>query len=300
MSKTTNTSIIDYFTPTMHQADGSVKMLDLQDEPRSRLYILNSKGKKLLQLAVKNEPTQNDSSTFAQLKLIPYGLRKAQIWRNSPSDPQQTRLSNAWEYELTYHGTGNQNQAPKIHLIEKRRGQKEYTTLIDMTLPLSQELFRFVPLFSMNPGFANAQLATEEVKKKAHVFHITEGSVQLDFYISGSEAEIQLAFNTHHGLSLFFALDYLCTKKQGVLKPVIIAMPISGFRMGNYRIWVRCSLSDYSGRPMMQFYQNSRYYESFANRPIAWPDGQGGFSWSNIAEEDARTVQNTRETLSKK
>lgn len=77
-------------------------------------------------------------------------------------------------------------------------------------------------------------------------------------------------------------------------------MPISGFKMGNYRIWLRCILSDYSGRPMMQFYQNKLYYESYTNRPIAWRYESGDLVWSNMASEDAGTLHETREKISKK
>lgn len=223
----------------MRQEGGnqSVRMFDLQDQLRSRLYILNTMGRKLLQVAVRNEKSQHHGINCAQLKIIPYGLRKAQIWKNQPSDPTVIRLSSAFEYELTYHGSGTRDQAPKIHVIKKRSDQKEYTTLLDMTLPLSQDLFRLVPLFSFNPGFSKNQPANDPVQKKAHVFQISESnSVKLDFFLTGADSELQLVFNTHHGLSMFFGLDYLCSKKKGILIPVKIAMPISGFKMGDYRI----------------------------------------------------------------
>lgn len=285
-------SILDYFTLDMRQPDGSVRMFEWQDETYNRLYILNVEGCKLLQFVAKDETTRDNGRICAQLKIIPYGIRQAQVWSDQPSDPQRLKLSRAWDYELTYHGPGPANQSPKIHLIEKRAGQKQYKTLIDFALPLSQDLSRMVPLFSMNTGYASSQGSAEKLKSKAHVFRITEtGPTQVDFYLLGADADFNSAFNTHYGLSLFCALDYLCTAKQGILRAVQISMPITGFRMGNYRLWVRCILSDYQGRPMLQFYQNAQYYEKYVKRPMAWYDEAGKLVWSTVEAEDARLVQ---------
>lgn len=285
-------SILDYFTPAMRQPDGTVRMFEWQDEALNRLYILNAGGSKLLQFVAKDEANQAEGRTCAQLKIIPYRIRKALVWSDQPDDPQRLQLSRAWEYELTYHGPGPENQSPKIHLIEKRNGHKHYNTLIDFALPLSQDLSRMVPLLSLNTGYACYQGSAEKVRRQVHVFRIAEpGPTQVDFYLLGANADVNLAFNTHHGLSLFFALDYLCSATQGILRSVQIAMPITGFRMGNYWLWARCSLSDYQGRPMLQFYQNARYYEKYAQRPMAWYDDAGKLVWSTIEDEDARLVE---------
>ncbi len=276
----------------MRQSDDTVRMFEWQDETHNRLYILNAGGSKLLQFIAKDEASKASGRICAQLKIIPYLIRKAQVWSDQPNDPQRLQLSRAWDYELTYHGPGPANQSSKIHLIEKRNGQKHYKTLIDFALPLSQDLSRMVPLFSLNAGYACHQGSAEGVRRQAHVFRLTEpGPTQVDFYLLGANADINLAFNTHHGLSLLFALDYLCSAKQGILRSVQIAMPITGFRMGNYRLLARCSLSDYHGRPMLQFYQNARYYEKYAQRPMAWYDEAGKLVWWTVEDEDARLAE---------
>jgi len=57
-------------------------MLDQCPVSRKRLYLVNQHGSKLLQLVVKDEQTRVAAVRHAQLKIIPYGTRRARVYFN--------------------------------------------------------------------------------------------------------------------------------------------------------------------------------------------------------------------------
>lgn len=282
-------SIFDFFVPSMRSGDGGVNMFLCEDKSLDRLYILNNFGKKLLQLRVKNEKASSQGDNFAQIKIIPYGIRKALIWEDKQTDPKNVTFYFSKQYELTYHGPGSNGQNPKIHLVEIDDNNRSYKTLLEFILPLSDEINRLVPIFSLDVGHAFDSKNTDSVKKKGHIHKITERQpTRLDFYLSSSKVGFEEFFQTHYSLSLFFSLDYLSKKQNGVLRQHLIAMPIIGYTMKEYRIWVRCTLSENNGRPALQFFNNANYYNMFMDRPIAWRGQDGVMEWSTIKDEDAK------------
>lgn len=84
---------------TYSNDDGSVRMYEeLKNEKNAnKIYILNSYGKKIVQRIISEEQnTKNEK--FAQIKIIPYNIKKALDTRNVTR--KFKRFSNA---ELTYH-----------------------------------------------------------------------------------------------------------------------------------------------------------------------------------------------------
>jgi hypothetical protein len=119
----------------------------------NRLYVTNNLGKKLLQLVVNDQKSAPGLAPNAQIKMIPYGLRKAVIWKDQPTDPSVIRLSHVKALELTYHGPGANGQLPRVHLLERFQDQSRYRDLLESVLPLNHDLHRMVPLFSVIPGY---------------------------------------------------------------------------------------------------------------------------------------------------
>ena len=69
-------TINDFFSYS--NDDGSVRMYqELKNENNTnKIYLLNSYGKKIVQLIISEEQNTHNE-TFAQIKIIPYNIKKA-------------------------------------------------------------------------------------------------------------------------------------------------------------------------------------------------------------------------------
>jgi len=141
---------------------------------------------------------------------------------------------------------------------------------------------------------------TEKVAKKSHVFK-TDSTfpVRFDIYLSGINFDHHAFMNSMYSFNMFFSLDYLISKEGGPLRGLPIVQPITGFAMKGYYLWVRCAKSSHHGKPFMQFYNNSKYYDKFMNRRTAWTDREGHIQWSTMFDEEARITASTQEEKSK-
>ena len=163
MSDTKMPSINDYFTPESVNTVGGVDMLvGPSEQSRKDFYLTNANGDKLLKLSVKSEPHTGSQNPHAQIKIIGYGTKFAQLWADKPGDPRKVRLSGS-VVELTYHGTPAGDRQPKVHL----KAQTGYTTLIDDSLRLPASTDVPVPLFAYDCGYKNQQNTANPVKNKA-------------------------------------------------------------------------------------------------------------------------------------
>jgi hypothetical protein len=146
------------------------------------LCVTNRHHKKLLKLIVDDEKSQAGVSANARIKIIHYGLRKALILEDRPTDPKTIRLSRIKSFEFTYHGPGIDGQEPRVHLVERSQNERNYKDPLEFVLPLESDLQQMVPIFSLCPGYDCETVSDEHVIKKAHCFKVTDaGPVQIDF-----------------------------------------------------------------------------------------------------------------------
>lgn len=252
----------------------------------NRLYIFNAHGKKLLKLILSDQKSGDKVPRNAQIKIIHYGLRKAVVWEDTPTDPKVIRMSGLNGFEFTYHGPGADGQLPKVHVIKTSRGRKHYKDVLNSVLPLDHDLQRLVPLFSIRPGYDVDTQRQDKVNNKSHCFQCLHAEpTQIDLYLSSADIDPEGIINSHYGTALFFTFDHLSKQKRGVLIPADMLMPITGYTMGKYSVWVRCIRSTYRGRPLIELVQNADYYEKFANRKVAWHTVDGQMQWSTIVQE---------------
>lgn len=273
-----------FFTAEGCHADGSITMLASEASNRKNLYVTNPHGQKLLKVFVKSEAQKNQGTQHAQLKIITYGVNRAWLWKDRPSDPEIAILHDG--VELTYHGGQNEDMTPKVH-IKAMTGR--YTTLIDDSLFLPHDTKHPVPLFSLETGYANQREVSNPVTKVAHV--MSTGScepVRFDFYLAGAGIDMQAFVNSMYFFNLFWTQDYLQVVKNLPLTSGRIIAPITFFPMGQYQIVVRRSISSHTGRPRLHFYNNKNYYEKLMNRRTATTNADGTLSWSTMKEEDLR------------
>lgn len=276
--------ITSFFTAQNRHADGSITMLATEIANRKTLYLTNSHGQKLLKISVKSEAQKHQDTQQAQLKIVTYGINRAWLWRDRPSDPEIVSLHDG--VELTYHGGQNGDKTPKVH-IKVMTGR--YITLIEDSLHLPHDTEHPVPLFSLETGYANQRGVTNPVTKAAHV--MSAGSfepVRFDFYLAGGEIDKQAFVNSMYFFNVFWTQDYLLAVKNHPLTSGRIIAPITFFPMGHYKIVVRRSISSYAGRPRLHFYNNKNYYEKLMNRRIAMLNADGTLDWSTMREEDMR------------
>ena len=124
-------TINDFFSYS--NDDGSVRVyewVELQ-ENINKIYILNSYGKKIVQLIISEEQNTHNEK-FAQIKIIPYNIKKA--LDTSSLTKKFKRFKNA---ELTYHGSSDSTKQSKIHL--KYLEDKKYKTIVDNSCELTQK-----------------------------------------------------------------------------------------------------------------------------------------------------------------
>ena len=276
--------ITAFFTAQSRHPDGSVSMLAIEAENRKALYLTNLQGQKLLKISVNSEARKHQGTQHAQLKIITYGINRAWLWRDRPSDPNIARLHDG--VGLTYHGGSSGDMKPKVHL---KVTTGRYATLIDDSLHLPHDTEHPVPLFSLETGYANRREVTQPVTKSAHVMDAGSSEpVRFDFYLAGADIDMHAFVNSMYFFNLFWTQDYLLTAKNLPLTSGLIIAPINFFRMGQYQLVVRRSVSSHVGRPRLHFYNNKNYYEKLMNRSTATTSSNGSLTWSTMREEDAR------------
>src|SRR5690554_1358865 len=181
-----------------------IAMLAENTESRKAFYLINQYGDKLLKLAVKNEAGNNVSGRHAQIKIIGYGTKQAQVWADQPGDPQRVRLAGA--VELTYHGAQVGDNNPKVHV----KVETGYKSIIDNSLQLPASTEMPVPIFAFECGFKNQQFTDNPVTKQAHVVSTGgPGSVRVDFYLAGSNFDVAAFKKSMYYLNIFVTQDYL-------------------------------------------------------------------------------------------
>lgn len=231
-------SINDYFTPESLNSEGSIEILaGPTAESRKDFYLTNVNGDKLLKLSMKSEPHASGQVAHAQIKMIGYGIKFAQLWADKPGDPKKVRLPDL--VEMTYHGTQAGNSKPKVHL----KAQSGYKTLIDDSLQLPTNTDVPVPLFAYECGYRNQQNRANPVKKKAHVVSTkSQGFVRMDFYLASADMDATAFFSSMYFFNLFFTQDYLAAAKSHALTGGQLVAPIELLRMGDYLLIVRRSV----------------------------------------------------------
>lgn len=258
-------------------------MLDYAIEDRKTLYLTNANGQKLLKIVVKNESCFESDGQYAQIKIVPYGIKRALVWRDLPSDPLHPILHD--DVTLTYHGGKGAGQAPKVHV----KATTGYRTLIDDSLELHSDLDFPVPVFSLETGFANQRALVNPVTKKCHCLAAgSQAPVRFDVYVASASMDIPAFVDSMYFFNLFWTQDYLIASKDHPLTSGLIIAPIMFFRMGGYQVVVRRSVSKYCGRPRLQFCSNKNFYDKLMNRRTARPNPDGTLAWSTMAEDEAR------------
>jgi hypothetical protein len=272
-------SITNLFTPESLSVDGSVRVLEPVAGSQDRLYLTNQCGRKLLQIVIKDEPVSNICGQFAQIKLIPYGIRRARVYNDKPSDPSIEVISQGIEF--TYHGGPKGDAAPKVHL----KAANGYKTLVDCSLSLSSDIPRPAPLFTLEPGYEYDKPLTSRISKRAHVIETGHHKpVRFDLYLAGKGFDLQAFVESMYFHNLFSTPDFLIRARNCPLNSGLIIAPILLCEMGRYTVFVRRSLSRHAGRPFLQFYNNADYFEKLMNRRTAWIDGSGQPRWSTMEE----------------
>lgn len=267
-------SILKYFTDESVNSDGGISMFERMEFSRKELYLTNQYGFKLLKICIKNEPATSNQQRFAQIKLIPYGIKRIYVWRDQPNDPMIVTLRNG--LDLTYHGDVGVDRSSKVH-IKSKTG---HTTLIDEihTLPVDANLP--LPLFSVETGFFNQRDTRDTVTKQVATVSSNHAMpVRFDLYLAGADIDEKAFFSSMYYFSFLWTQDYLIKSRGSPLQGGKIIAPILSVRMGDYILYVRRSLSTYIGRPCFQLYQNRDFYEKFMNRPLAYRNSDGSLTW---------------------
>lgn len=275
--------ITRFFTSESVNEDGSVRMLSSSKINRKVFYLTNVFGDKLLKLSIKSEPRVGAGESHAQIKLIGYGIKRAHVWEDKPSDPRIERLPAA--VEMTYHGAQKGEMHPKIHV----KAQSGYRTLMNDSLELPVSYDMPVPLFSFEPGYKNKSRWGGSVKKRGHVLSTGNSDyVRVDFYLAGVNIDIGAFVNSMYFFNLFWTQDYLAGTKNHPLEGGKIIAPIQFFSMGEYMLVVRRSQSQYQGKPRLIFYSNKDYYKKLMGRSVAHKRADGSVQWTTMEAEDER------------
>lgn len=287
-------SIKDYFTPPMQEEFGkSIGMFELKNTQSSKsgVNIINGSNIRLFKILAKDEGDKSHEGNFAQIKIIPMEARKILIYKNIPSDPEQKRLPKFRDFEITYHGPTRKKKTPITHISESRpNGKKHHTTLINRNFPIESNSKNIVPILSFFEGrcFDNKIEKSKNPKKNnAHKF-VTPRNYRsrIDIYVSSSKIDLRESLGGHFMFSFLFSPDYVLSSMGKPLIHSPISRPITIFKTKDYFIWIRCSVSEYSGRPYIQLFSNEDYYDDFSSRSLAWKGRDGKLVWSTIKEED--------------
>lgn len=230
----------------------------------NKLYVLNNYGKKIVQLII-NEESNLSGEKFAQIKIIPYGIKKAL----DTSSLTQTfkRFENA---EFTYHGSNDSSKSSKIHL--KYLEDKKYHTIIDEACEINEKSNQLIPLFSINLGDLHKDKIVDSLKKDCIKYQLATNNkpIILDFYIAGKDFDYHKYMNSLYSFNMFYSMDYLNANKGYPLNQSLIMQPIESFDIRGYKIFVRATFSKNSTTSYFIFYNNVNFYDTFLNRDMMY------------------------------
>lgn len=239
------------------------------DTKNNKLYVLNNYGKKIVQLII-NEESNESGEKFAQIKIIPYGIKK--VFDTSSLTQNFKRFENA---ELTYHGSNDSTKSSKIHL--KYLEDKKYHTIVDNACEIKEKENQLIPLFSISAGNLYKNKNLDSIKKKNLIYKLTtnNSAVTLDFYIAGKDFNYEKYMNSIYSFSMFYSMDYLNANKGFPLYKSLIMQPIESFDINGYKLFIRTTKSENIGNPYFIFYSNNNFYDAFLNRDMmyAYEDG---------------------------
>lgn len=259
--------------------DIQIPLLAHVNHSHERLYIVNKFGTKLLQFITSNNRSSDASEFYAQIKIIPYSTDKAIIHRDGSLKLKSYKLYSG--VEITYHGGAIDQASPKIHLKAQSISRNRYRTLINQSLSLPSKTNNMLPIGSLEPGRSLLKQQKQKTRKKSHIHKLnTQKNVRYDFYLTGSRFDLKQYVNSFLFLNLLFSQDYLSTIKNCRLSGGKIIPPIKEYKMNNFSIWVRCSMSPHTGTPRMIFYDNENYFYKFLNRKVAYKNDDGSFYWT--------------------
>ncbi|MCT7636408.1 hypothetical protein [Aliarcobacter butzleri] len=239
------------------------------DTKNNKLYVLNNYGKKIVQLII-NEESNESGEKFAQIKIIPYGIKK--VFDTSSLTQNFKRFENA---ELTYHGSNDSTKSSKIHL--KYLEDKKYHTIVDNACEIKEKENQLIPLFSISAGNLYKDKNVDSIKKKNLIYKLTtnNSAVTLDFYIAEKDFNYEKYMNSIYSFSMFYSMDYLNANKGFPLYQSLIMQPIESFDINGYKLFIRTTKSENIGNPYFIFYSNNNFYDAFLNRDMmyAYEDG---------------------------
>lgn len=239
------------------------------DTKNNKLYVLNNYGKKIVQLII-NEESNESGEKFAQIKIIPYGIKK--VFDTLSLTQNFKRFENA---ELTYHGSNDSTKSSKIHL--KYLEDKKYHTIVDNACEIKEKENQLIPLFSISAGNLYKNKNLDSIKKKNLIYKLTtnNSAVTLDFYIAGKDFNYEKYMNSIYSFSMFYSMDYLNANKGFPLYQSLIMQPIESFDINGYKLFIRTTKSENIGNPYFIFYSNNNFYDAFLNRDMmyAYEDG---------------------------
>lgn len=239
------------------------------DTKNNKLYVLNNYGKKIVQLII-NEESNESGEKFAQIKIIPYGIKK--VFDISSLTQNFKRFENA---ELTYHGSNDSTKSSKIHL--KYLEDKKYHTIVDNACEIKEKENQLIPLFSISAGNLYKDKNVDSIKKKNLIYKLTtnNSAITLDFYIAGKDFNYEKYMNSIYSFSMFYSMDYLNANKGFPLYQSLIMQPIESFDINGYKLFIRATKSENIGNPYFIFYSNNNFYDAFLNRDMmyAYEDG---------------------------
>lgn len=239
------------------------------DTKNNKLYVLNNYGKKIVQLII-NEESNESGEKFAQIKIIPYGIKK--VFDTSSLTQNFKRFENA---ELTYHGSNDSTKSSKIHL--KYLEDKKYHTIVDNACEIKEKENQLIPLFSISAGNLYKDKNVDSIKKKNLIYKLNtnNSAITLDFYIAGKDFNYEKYMNSIYSFSMFYSMDYLNANKGFPLYQSLIMQPIESFDINGYKLFIRTTKSENIGNPYFIFYSNNNFYDAFLNRDMmyAYEDG---------------------------
>ncbi|MFY4783129.1 hypothetical protein ACOTWN_07955 [Aliarcobacter butzleri] len=239
------------------------------DTKNNKLYVLNNYGKKIVQLII-NEESNESGEKFAQIKIIPYGIKK--VFDTSSLTQNFKRFENA---ELTYHGSNDSTKSSKIHL--KYLKDKKYHTIVDNACEIKEKENQLIPLFSISAGNLYKNKNLDSIKKKNLIYKLNtnNSAITLDFYIAGKDFNYEKYMNSIYSFSMFYSMDYLNANKGFPLYQSLIMQPIESYDINGYKLFIRTTKSENIGNPYFIFYSNNNFYDAFLNRDMmyAYEDG---------------------------
>lgn len=287
----------DYFTKTMQNSDGSFKgMFDIENihVPKKSIDIVSGSGRRLLKILSKNEGDASKKGNHAQVKIIPFEAGKVYIYKNTPNDPDQMRLKKFSDYEITYHGPTSRKEDPITHIKETYSDKtKTRKILTNKNFPIKESGEGIIPILSYFEGKSFNKGGSGNIKRKGCIFRTPkETPSRVDIYISSANIDIKKELGGLYVLSFFFSPGYVLSHFEHALVHHPISKKIKVFKINGYFIWVKCSVSEYPGRPCIQVFSNEQYYESFSSRLIAWRSEDDSLTWSTIKDEEEKMLNN--------